>query len=131
MRRLGPGEQVDRGQRADQPRLVDVELAGGESADEGAVPAADPVLDAGMRSVPDTEPVMLPGRRGGRARGVAVAVGIFGTGRAARWGGAVRGGRDLHPSQVAGREQAGEFGDVRTVTGIGAGLDRGGPGGGG
>jgi len=76
-RGLGPGDQVDRGQRACQPRLVDRELPGWEMADAGVFPAADPVLDAGVGAVPGIEPVVLPDRGARRERGVAVAVGGF------------------------------------------------------
>lgn len=45
---LGPGEQVDAGQRELQLGLVDREDAGPEPAEAGVLAAADAVLDSGV-----------------------------------------------------------------------------------
>src|SRR5262245_58165575 len=48
---LGPGEQVDGGQRELQPRLVDCEHAGGEATKPGVLAGTDAVLYAGVAAV--------------------------------------------------------------------------------
>jgi hypothetical protein len=53
---LSPGDEVDRGQRAGEPGLVDRELAGWESAQAGVFAASDAVLDSGVAAVAGVEP---------------------------------------------------------------------------
>ena len=48
---LGPGEQVDAGQRELQPCLVDGEDPGGEAAEAGVFAGSDPVLYPGVGAV--------------------------------------------------------------------------------
>jgi hypothetical protein len=74
---LHPGEQVDRGQGAGQPRLVDREQLRWEAAQPGVLAGADAVFDAGVAAVPGVEPGVLPGTGVGGEAGVAPAVAFF------------------------------------------------------
>jgi hypothetical protein len=74
---LGPGDEVDRDQRADQPRLVDRELPGGEPAHAGVLAGADAVFDAGVAAVAGIQPGVLPEWGVGGDAGVAPAIAFF------------------------------------------------------
>jgi hypothetical protein len=52
---LGPGDQVDAGQREFQPGGIQRELSGGEPADAGVLGFSDPVFEPGMGTVSGLE----------------------------------------------------------------------------
>jgi hypothetical protein len=74
---LRPRDEVDGGQRAGQPGLVDRESFGRELAEAGVLAASDAVFDAGVGAVPRVEPGVLPDRGVGGEAGVAPAVAFF------------------------------------------------------
>jgi hypothetical protein len=71
---LGPGDEVDRGEHAGQPGLVDREALGREAPQAGVLTASDAVFDAGVGAVPGIEKSGLPYLGVCREAGVAPTV---------------------------------------------------------
>src|SRR5712692_8686338 len=124
---LQPGEQGLGGHGGGQPRLVDVEVVGGEMPESGVLAGADRVFDPGVDAVAcvDVGGLAAPAfgfhRQAGDPQGVPPAVRGFHQGEFRAGVGALAAGEDPHfPGPAAGlvaagafAQQPGQLGDVR------------------